>query len=93
MAELFQHHLAVSRQIKKGAALVLGLGYRGRTEIRPRLDAAIAGDLAGYISIITEAELWRGLRWKDVVAEWLGTWYAGWGREEDGRNSGPRSAG
>ncbi len=36
--------------------------YRGRTEIRHRLDAVIAGDLAGYISVITEAELWRGLR-------------------------------
>lgn len=40
--------------------------YRGQAVLRPYLDALIAGDLAGYISVITEAELWRGLRADEV---------------------------
>lgn len=35
--------------------------YRGQAALRPYLDALIADDLGGYISIITEAKLWRGL--------------------------------
>lgn len=40
--------------------------YRGQAALRPYLDAVLAGDLTGYISVITEAELWRGLRADDV---------------------------
>jgi len=40
--------------------------YRGQAALRPFLDSLIAGDLAGYISVITEAELWRGLRADEV---------------------------
>ncbi len=35
--------------------------YRGRLTVRPYLDAMIDGKIVGYISVITEAELWRGL--------------------------------
>jgi predicted nucleic acid-binding protein len=40
--------------------------YRGQVALRPFLDSLIAGDLVGYISVITEAELWRGLRADEV---------------------------
>ena len=40
--------------------------YRGQALLQPYLDAVIAGDLSGYISVITEAELWRGLRADEV---------------------------
>ncbi|MFQ6014956.1 MAG: PIN domain-containing protein [Anaerolineae bacterium] len=40
--------------------------YRGQAVLRPYLDALIAGDLTGCISVITEAELWRGLRADEV---------------------------
>ncbi len=36
--------------------------YRGRQRIKPTFDQLIAGDILGCISVITEAELWRGLR-------------------------------
>lgn len=36
--------------------------YRGRGAVRRYHDALLAGELAGYLSVITEAELWRGLR-------------------------------
>ncbi|MCA9946436.1 MAG: PIN domain-containing protein [Anaerolineales bacterium] len=36
--------------------------YRGRQRIKPTFDQLIAGDIRGCISVITEAELWRGLR-------------------------------
>jgi predicted nucleic acid-binding protein len=35
--------------------------YRGRAALRPYLDALIARDMTGYVSVITEAELWHGL--------------------------------
>ena len=41
--------------------------YRGRVVLRPYLDTLIARDMAGYISVITEAELWRGLRADEVA--------------------------
>lgn len=40
--------------------------YRGWAALRPYLDALIAGDLAAYISVLTEAELWRGLRVDEI---------------------------
>jgi predicted nucleic acid-binding protein len=40
--------------------------YRGQATLRPYLDALIARDLAGYVSVISEAELWRGLRADEV---------------------------
>ena len=40
--------------------------YRGQTVLRPHLDALITNDEVGYISVITEAELWRGLRADEV---------------------------
>jgi predicted nucleic acid-binding protein len=40
--------------------------YRGQAALRPYLDALITGDLTGFISVITEAELWRGLRADEV---------------------------
>jgi len=36
--------------------------YRGRERIRPTFDSILAGELTPYMSVITEAELWRGLR-------------------------------
>lgn len=40
--------------------------YRGQVALRRFLEAVIAGDMAGYVSVITEAELWRGLRADEV---------------------------
>jgi predicted nucleic acid-binding protein len=40
--------------------------YRGRTEIKPLFDAVAAGELRPYISVITEAELWRGVRLEEM---------------------------
>lgn len=36
--------------------------YHGRPAIKPYLDAIATGSLAPYVSVLTEAELWRGLR-------------------------------
>jgi len=36
--------------------------YHGRERIRPYFGAVRDGQLNGYLSVITEAELWRGLR-------------------------------
>ena len=38
----------------------------GQAVLQPYLDAVIAGDLTGYLSVITEAEHWRGLRADEV---------------------------
>jgi len=40
--------------------------YRGQAALQPYLDALIARNLAGYVSVISEAELWRGLRADEV---------------------------
>lgn len=40
--------------------------YRGQPALKPYLDALTSGDMAGYVSVITEAELWRGLRAHEV---------------------------
>jgi len=40
--------------------------YRGLTEIKPLFDAVAAGELRPYISVITEAELWRGVRLEEM---------------------------
>ena len=40
--------------------------YRGRERIRPTFDRILAGELTPYMSVITEAELWRGLRAGDI---------------------------
>lgn len=36
--------------------------YRGRLRIKPLFDQVIDGSVGGYVSPITEAELWLGLR-------------------------------
>ncbi|MFN2124397.1 MAG: PIN domain-containing protein [Candidatus Promineifilaceae bacterium] len=36
--------------------------YLGRKRIRPTFEAILAGELLPFMSVITEAELWRGLR-------------------------------
>ena len=36
--------------------------YRGRERISPFFQAILEQELVPYISVITEAELWRGLR-------------------------------
>jgi predicted nucleic acid-binding protein len=40
--------------------------YHGRKRIQPHFEAVAAGQLRGYLSVITEAELWRGLRAGEV---------------------------
>ena len=41
--------------------------YRGRVAMRPYLDGLLAGDIIGYLSVISEAELWRGIRLHEVA--------------------------
>lgn len=36
--------------------------YWGRERIRPYFDRILQDDIAPYLSVVTEAELWRGLR-------------------------------
>jgi predicted nucleic acid-binding protein len=36
--------------------------YRGRDFVKPHFEAILDGSLLPYVSVITEAELWRGLR-------------------------------
>lgn len=36
--------------------------YLGRARIKPYFDNVLAGEITPYMSVITEAELWRGLR-------------------------------
>lgn len=36
--------------------------YLGRARIRPYFDQLVSKDIIPYLSVITEAELWRGLR-------------------------------
>jgi predicted nucleic acid-binding protein len=36
--------------------------YKGRERIRPYFDTILTGETTPYMSVITEAELWRGLR-------------------------------
>lgn len=40
--------------------------YRGHEAIRNYFDSILAGNVLPYISAITEAELWRGLRLEEV---------------------------
>ena len=40
--------------------------YRGRAGIKPQFDLILDGELLPYISILTEAELWRGLHADEV---------------------------
>ena len=40
--------------------------YRGRARIRPIFNNLLDGALAPYMSVITEAELWRGLRTGEI---------------------------
>jgi len=40
--------------------------YHGRERIRPYLDAVAAAKLRPTMSVVTEAELWRGLRAAEV---------------------------
>ena len=36
--------------------------YRGRRVMRPRFQAVVEGELTGYLSVLSEAELWRGVK-------------------------------
>ena len=36
--------------------------YRGQMSIKSRFESILDGSLTPYVSVITEAELWRGLR-------------------------------
>jgi predicted nucleic acid-binding protein len=40
--------------------------YQGRERIRPYFEALSGGQTGGYLSVITEAELWRGLRTGEI---------------------------
>ncbi len=40
--------------------------YRGKSGIKPYFDEFLDGALLPYISVITEAELWRGLHAEEV---------------------------
>lgn len=40
--------------------------YRGRAEIQTYFEAVLSGELVPYVSVITEAELWRGLRVEEL---------------------------
>ncbi len=41
--------------------------YHGHERIKPYFEAIIASELQPYLSVITEAELWRGLRAGEVT--------------------------
>lgn len=41
--------------------------YHGRERIRPYFDEMMGGGVRPYLSVITEAELWRGLRPGEVA--------------------------
>lgn len=40
--------------------------YKGRQRARAYLDRLLGGSLRGYISVVSEAEMWRGLRPDEV---------------------------
>lgn len=40
--------------------------YRGQAGVKARFEAIMSGALQPYISVITEAELWRGLRPEEI---------------------------
>lgn len=40
--------------------------YRGQASIKARFELILDGSLVPYVSVITEAELWRGLRLDEV---------------------------
>jgi len=40
--------------------------YKGRQRIRPYFEAILNHELTPYLSVISEAELWRGLRVNEV---------------------------
>lgn len=41
--------------------------YHGRERIRPYFDEVMSGEVRSYLSVITEAELWRGLRVGEIA--------------------------
>ncbi len=41
--------------------------YRGRRLLLPRLQAVVEGNQRGYISVVSEAELWRGVRPEEIA--------------------------
>jgi predicted nucleic acid-binding protein len=40
--------------------------YRGQASIKAHFESILDGSLSPYVSVITEAELWRGLRLEEV---------------------------
>jgi predicted nucleic acid-binding protein len=40
--------------------------YRGRAAVKDLFEAVLKGSLVPYVSVITQAELWRGLRPEEV---------------------------
>lgn len=62
----------VSGWMSKGRELFFDTGcvldiYHGRERIRPYFDEIVGGGIRPYLSVITEAELWRGLRPGEVA--------------------------
>lgn len=41
--------------------------YRGRDGIRPYFDSILSGEIVPYVSVVTEAELWRGMRAEELA--------------------------
>ena len=40
--------------------------YRGKDEIKSKFDSVLSGELIPYVSVITEAELWRGMHVEEL---------------------------
>ncbi|MEW6030836.1 MAG: PIN domain-containing protein [Chloroflexota bacterium] len=41
--------------------------YRGMNRIRPYFDSILTGEIIPYVSVVTEAELWRGMRAEELA--------------------------
>ena len=40
--------------------------YRGKTLLRSRFQDVVVGKIAAYLSVISEAELWRGIKPNEI---------------------------
>ncbi len=40
--------------------------YRGRTGVKTFFDSILTGEIVPYVSAISEAELWRGMRMEEI---------------------------
>jgi predicted nucleic acid-binding protein len=41
--------------------------YRGMDRIKPYFDSMLSGEIVPYVSVVTEAELWRGMRAEELA--------------------------